>query len=187
MRTVTQLVPILAALVGGTVAAAPRECPPFGPVLPAPRNPSAHPLVQGTVAALSGALRELTAALEHSAVSVGVRSVHEDVGPALLDLHHTPPDAEAEGGVREVTAQTVYRVGSVTKVFTVLAALQLAEKGVLRMDDPVGRWVKEFKGGEWDEEDALDEVEWDEVTVESVATHLSGIGADSECVRPGDA
>lgn len=40
--------------------------------------------------------------------------------------------------------------------------------------------MKELKGGDWDDEDALDAVNWEEVTVDSVASHISGIGADRE-------
>ncbi|KAH6697266.1 beta-lactamase/transpeptidase-like protein [Plectosphaerella plurivora] len=164
-----------AALLGAGVNAAtatPRECPPLGPVLPPPRHPSENPLVQGTVELLREAFTA-SFGFQHSAVSVGVRSMYED--EPLLDFHHTPPDEGAKRGAKTVTAKTVYRIGSVTKVFTVLAALQLAEEGKLRMDDPVGKWVKGLEGGKGEE---MDVVRWEEVTLDGLATHLAGIGAD---------
>src|SRR5262245_30083753 len=43
------------------------------------------------------------------------------------------------------TADTVYRVGSVSKLFTDLAVMQLVERGDLDLDAPVTRYLPEFK------------------------------------------
>lgn len=50
---------------------------------------------------------------------------------------------EASPGV-PATAQTVYRVGSVSKLFTDIAIMQLAEAGELEIDAPVSRYLPEF-------------------------------------------
>ena len=42
------------------------------------------------------------------------------------------------------TAETVYRVGSVSKLFTDLAVMQLVEQGKLDLDMPVSRYLPEF-------------------------------------------
>ncbi|MGI8509342.1 MAG: serine hydrolase domain-containing protein, partial [Gemmatimonadaceae bacterium] len=42
------------------------------------------------------------------------------------------------------TAETVYRVGSVSKLFTDLGIMQLAEKGRVDLDAPVSRYVPDF-------------------------------------------
>ncbi len=51
-----------------------------------------------------------------------------------------------------VTPETLFELGSCSKAFTGLAILQLAEKGSLKLDDPVGKyipWLKlQFKGKE---------------------------------------
>ena len=41
--------------------------------------------------------------------------------------------------------QTVYRVGSVTKVFTALMLMQLRDAGKLYLDDPIEKYLPEFK------------------------------------------
>ena len=42
------------------------------------------------------------------------------------------------------TARTVYRVGSVSKLFTDIGVMQLVERGVLDLDAPVSRYVPDF-------------------------------------------
>lgn len=42
------------------------------------------------------------------------------------------------------TADTVYRVGSITKLFTATAAMQLAEEGRFDIDKPLQTWLPEF-------------------------------------------
>jgi len=43
------------------------------------------------------------------------------------------------------TAGTVYRVGSVSKLFTDLAVMKLAEQGTLNIDAPVGNYLPDFR------------------------------------------
>jgi CubicO group peptidase (beta-lactamase class C family) len=46
---------------------------------------------------------------------------------------------------KAATAETVYRVGSVSKLFTDVAVLQLVEKGTLDLDAPVTKYLPDFK------------------------------------------
>src|SRR4051794_3653553 len=43
------------------------------------------------------------------------------------------------------TAETVYRVGSVSKLFTDVAVMQLVEEGKIDIDAPVAKYIPEFK------------------------------------------
>jgi CubicO group peptidase (beta-lactamase class C family)/D-alanyl-D-alanine dipeptidase len=43
------------------------------------------------------------------------------------------------------TAATVYRVGSVSKLFTDLAVMRLVEQGVLNLDEPVTKYLPDFQ------------------------------------------
>ncbi|KAM6529657.1 hypothetical protein FALCPG4_007785 [Fusarium falciforme] len=175
----TRVVPtLLTVLAGLCLTADARQCPPLGPVLPPPKRPSQHPAVRAAIEGIINSLEAQTAGFNYSGVSVGVRSIYEDT--PFLDFHHTPSSPASKRGAKEVDASTVYRLGSVSKLFTVLAALKLAEDGVLSLDDPVGRWIPELSGrdGDPESEDELDRIEWQDVTVEDVAAHLSGIGGD---------
>lgn len=60
------------------------------------------------------------------------------------------------------TPQTVFRIGSITKLFTVVAILQLQEKGLLNVNDPIAKYIPDYPGG-------------DKITIHHLLSHLSGI------------
>ena len=149
-------------------------CPPLGPVLPVSKSPSSNEAVASNLEIAKDWFANLTAGFERTAVSLTVKSIHED--SPLLDLHHTPSRAD-ERSVSEVNAQTVYRVASISKVFSPLAALQIAG---INMDDPVTKYVPELRDlqNQQDEVNELTTIAWDDITVESLANHLSGFGSE---------
>ena len=63
---------------------------------------------------------------------------------------------------------TRFNLGSMNKMFTATAVMQLAEKGKLRLDDPISRYVDES----W-----LPKSITDRVTVQHLLTHTSGLGS----------
>jgi D-alanyl-D-alanine carboxypeptidase len=72
-------------------------------------------------------------------------SVAVQRGPELV-LARGYGYADLENGVR-ATAETVFRIGSVTKQFTAAAVLQLAEQGQLRLEDPITRFFPDYPTG----------------------------------------
>jgi CubicO group peptidase (beta-lactamase class C family) len=61
-----------------------------------------------------------------------------------------------------VTKDTVFRIASVSKLFTTLAILRLKDQGKLSLDDPLSRYVSEFPHG-------------DKITIRDMLQHTSGI------------
>lgn len=61
------------------------------------------------------------------------------------------------------TAETVYRIGSVTKQFTAAAIMQLVEQGKVRLNDPITRYLPEFP------------MQGHTVTVRHLLQHTSGV------------
>ncbi|KAH7217495.1 beta-lactamase/transpeptidase-like protein [Fusarium oxysporum] len=177
----TDSLPTLVTLFAGlqqVVDATPRYCPPYGPVLPAPRQASQHLAVQYAVDTITTVLKGQTGGFNLSGVSVGVKSIYED--EPLLDFHYTPSTVNPKEGARKINASTVYRLGSISKVFTVLAALRLAEDGVLSMNDPMTRWIPELAHRDGSHSrDELDVTHWTDITVGDAAAHLSGLGGDN--------
>jgi CubicO group peptidase (beta-lactamase class C family) len=149
------------------------NCPPLGPVLPAPKSPSSNNAVQFALVGLSAEFETLASSYNATAISIAVASIHEK-GP-MLDLGHTP-SIHNKRGTKKVDINTVYRIASVSKVFTVLALLQL--KGKINLADPVTKYVPELRQLK-KQEDTINDittVDWDEVTIDALASQLSDIG-----------
>lgn len=69
-------------------------------------------------------------------------------GLAVAVARHGEPLLREGGGMADVenevlmTADSVVRIGSLTKQFTAVAVLRLAEQGTLAVDDPLARWLE---------------------------------------------
>ncbi|MBS5659028.1 MAG: beta-lactamase family protein [Oscillibacter sp.] len=67
---------------------------------------------------------------------------------------------------RALTDDILYGVGSVSKIYTTVAVLQLAEKHRLSLDAPVTRYLKDFK---------MADLRYKDITVRMLLNHSSGI------------
>ncbi|MCW5978247.1 MAG: serine hydrolase [Bryobacteraceae bacterium] len=71
------------------------------------------------------------------------------------------------GDARSVAANTLFEIGSLTKVFTALLLADMAHRRELRFDDPVDRYLPaEFR---------TPERNWRAITLADLATHTSGL------------
>ena len=84
------------------------------------------------------------------------------------------PDYRFAGasGLADLTDDTpmapegAFRIGSITKMFTATVIVQLAEDGVLTLDDPLAQWLP----------DVADQLPYgDQITLRHLLTHTSGI------------
>ncbi|NOZ93238.1 MAG: beta-lactamase family protein [Acidobacteria bacterium] len=71
------------------------------------------------------------------------------------------------GGSQLVDAQTVFRIGSITKMMTAAGLMQLVETGAVRLDDPVTVYIPDFELAKPGQSAT--------VTVEQLLTHTSDI------------
>jgi CubicO group peptidase (beta-lactamase class C family) len=65
-----------------------------------------------------------------------------------------------------VTAETLFHLASVTKLFVGTAIVQLADRGLVELDAPVARYLPYFR---------LDDARYAQITVEQMLTHTSGM------------
>jgi serine-type D-Ala-D-Ala carboxypeptidase/endopeptidase len=79
-------------------------------------------------------------------------------------------DLEAK---RPVTADSLFRIASMSKAFTALAVLKLRDKGGLRLDDPAERYVPELKAWRYPTADSP------KITVRNLLTHTAGFVEDN--------
>ena len=61
------------------------------------------------------------------------------------------------------TTQTKFRLGSITKQFTAMAILILQERGKLKVEDPVGKYIDDAPKA------------WEGVTIHHLLTHTAGV------------
>ncbi|KAI0465882.1 beta-lactamase/transpeptidase-like protein [Xylaria cf. heliscus] len=169
--------PFGAFLLFSNVALAARDglCPPLGPVLPVPVNPSSHDSVKAAILTATDKFYNATAEFKTTGVSVAVKSIYET--SPILELHYTPP-VHDNTSTTEVGSETIYRVGSISKIFAVLSVLT---QGNMKLDDPITKYVPELlqlKSEAVPVANNITAVNWDQVTISSLASHMSGIGAD---------
>ncbi|KAF1968689.1 beta-lactamase/transpeptidase-like protein [Bimuria novae-zelandiae CBS 107.79] len=95
--------------------------------------------------------------------------------PLLWERHRTAKDLPSNTtGVRKVNGDTVYRLGSVSKVFTVLTFL--AEAGDVYWNSPITKFVPElakFAGRSSQVDfDPVRETDWDDITIGALASQF---------------
>lgn len=71
-----------------------------------------------------------------------------------------------------MTEHTVVNIGSITKTFTALSVLQLQEKGLINIDNPLVNYLPQFSPK------SRPGITPNAITVKSVITHTSGIQSD---------
>lgn len=68
---------------------------------------------------------------------------------------------------RKPDANTVFEIGSVTKVFTALALAEMVEQGMVKLDDPVGRYLPDSV--------KMPHFQDRQITLLDLAAHVSGL------------
>lgn len=107
-------------------------------------------------------------------------SIHE--AAPMFEYHHSPQNFDPSG-VSEVNSDTVYRLASMTKLFTVLGLLRIDN---VSFDDPITKYLPELRDihKEASAQDGIHVVDWDSITLEALAAHQGGIGADCKTLPP---
>ncbi|KAI1055640.1 hypothetical protein LB505_010033 [Fusarium chuoi] len=149
-----------------------KACPPLGAVFPAPQSPSQSSIVKKATSLLKAGLdAQICAQFNTSALSIGVKSIHED--DPLFTYQWTPPNPGE--GTDKVDEDTVFRIASGSKLFTALAA-HISDK--IDLEASVLKYLPELNKTAGD--DDIFSLKWEDITVGSLASHLSGVGVDSK-------
>lgn len=171
-----------------------QPCPLLGPNYPAPSSLSTSPIMKSALAKLTETLDKTIATGNTSdngpvypkTTSFSISLFSSENGssqpdkPYFFDYHHTAPSlAKSPSGVDSVDSNSIYRIGGLTQVFTVYAFL--AGAGDTYWNEPVTKYVPELKqaASEMDAQSFPTQyVDWEEVTMGELASHMSGIGRD---------
>jgi CubicO group peptidase (beta-lactamase class C family) len=135
-------------------------CSPTGPVLPpAPIPPE---IFSGIKSQLDEISKRTENPFNATVNSFSVVATSKD--DTVFSYFHTAPDRNATGK-QSLDRDTVYRVASVTRVFTVLA-LHLQHQ--TNLDDPITKYIAELQGHPG----------WNDVTLRMLSAQMSGINRD---------
>jgi CubicO group peptidase (beta-lactamase class C family) len=79
-----------------------------------------------------------------------------------------------------IERDTIFRIYSMTKPITVLSALILIDRGLLSLNDPIEKWIPEFRTGmsvyqSGDEKNMVTTPLTESITVKQLMTHTSGM------------
>ncbi|KAJ5501508.1 Beta-lactamase-like protein [Penicillium expansum] len=97
--------------------------------------------------------------------------------PFFWQYHHTAPTLNMSAvGSQAADKDSIYGIGGLTEVFTVWSLL-LTGDGDQIFDDPVTKYLPEL-GDNTREQDMIEKVRWNDVTVGQLSSHMSGIGRD---------
>lgn len=191
MKQAIFLLPLL-----GCLSSAAPNCPPLGPVFPKPPSDilSSSPAI---ISALSNLTSTFTArdldnntGAYSTSYSIEVWSATDPSGTPLWSWHHTAPNLTRSvgngtytntTGVRRVDKNTVYRLGSLTKIFTIYT--WLVQDGDVKWNTPITEYVPELQAvADRSSQDAVANVDWGDVTIGALASQMAGIVRD--CKSP---
>ncbi|KAI1861944.1 uncharacterized protein JN550_010575 [Neoarthrinium moseri] len=158
-------------------------CPLIGAYYPAPSllGTSEHVrnAVKGAEAQLKEALKNGTLDGNTTSLSIDVYSLHDE--SPLYTFHYTPEllISQRTVGVEKIDSNTVYRIGSVSKLWT--AYLYLITAGDRSWNYPITDFIPELAALAKERkasDNAIDNVAWEDITVGSLASHMAGLSRE---------
>ena len=109
-------------------------------------------------------LEEVVADHKYNASSFSVEVTSNK--QTLWSQYHTARTLnKTRPGVQHVDGDSLYRIASITKVFTTLGVLYQHETGNLTLDSPISKYIPELGG----------DIPWKDITLRILASQLSGI------------
>lgn len=179
LRLVNMLVKtfsIVAAYVLSVCIAAP-TCPLEGTVFPKPLQLATSEAIKAAVSSLTDTFSGITNGAQNYSFALEVFSAH-DPEPLFSVLHTAPNLATLNtAGVKVVDENTVFRLGSLTKIYTIYTFLINAGDKI--WNEPITKFVPELQAVT-NYSDPVTNTAWDEVTIGGLATQMTGIPRDCE-------
>ncbi|ORX95317.1 beta-lactamase/transpeptidase-like protein [Clohesyomyces aquaticus] len=174
----------LAALLSLLMAvpSAATSCPIYGPVFPTPTK-----LTESIVAksALQNLSESISASFEHgksaygpvdSTAAYAIQIFSLDTEDPLLEYYHDGTTLSNATGVRKIDGDSIFRIGSISKLLTIY--LFLAKLGDSLWNDPVTKHIPELRNRDRSQENPVEYVNWDGITLGALAGHVAGLPRD---------
>jgi CubicO group peptidase (beta-lactamase class C family) len=146
------------------------ECPVLGPTFPSDFDPLQSKSIQDAIAGFP----KLVDALFESTINKANASFHIDVfstytNKSIYSYSHVGDTHKEALTAGKLDDETIFRIGSVSKLLTMSTLLNTAGLDVLR--DPVTKYLPELGGNT-----ERNQIIWEEVTVGALAMQQGGTG-----------
>lgn len=177
---------LLLVLCTAPLTTAVNLCPLLGPIYPPPTDLSHDATFSAALQNITTTIQDAVNSDKLSSDSISMQIFDGSDSGSLLSLSYTADAINTTLGVSKVDENTVFRIGSTSKLWTML--LMLIENGFTSLHDPVAQYIPELRQAVFElarnssmRQDGIDFTKWNEVTVGELATHLAGIARDCKC------
>jgi CubicO group peptidase (beta-lactamase class C family) len=150
------------------------NCPLLGPVFPAPTELKSSSAIKAAIQTFPKLLEQALGAglLDNETTSFSLNIFSGD--DTLFETHFAAPGLNGSLAAGTLNNQTVYRVGSLSKLWSMYTFLLSAPGN--QLDQPITKFIPELVNAS--SENLGDGTEWEDITIRSLAGHLSGLGRD---------
>lgn len=186
MAALTRLPSLLLLLSTISITNAIHLCPLLGPIYPRPTDLSHDASFNAAMQNITNTLQDSINAGKFSGDSLSIQIFDASDAGSLFSLSYTAEDVNKTLGVSQVDENTVFRIGSTSKLFTMF--MILIDNGFASMQDPIANYIPELRQAVNElshnatmSQNGIDFTKWNEVTVGQLASHLAGIARDCKC------
>ncbi|KAI1738258.1 beta-lactamase/transpeptidase-like protein [Xylaria scruposa] len=181
MQQYTKPVVLLSLWSWGSLVLGIPFCPFPGAAFPKPVNLAESPTVQAALSKLTAAFEifDQTSSNNPNGTSWSLQIFSASSDEPLWEHYHTANNLLDDDGSGNITVgpDTIYRLGSLTKIFTMLTFL--AEAGDSYLNDPVTKHVPELEVlAAKAPSDPIMNVDWSSITLGNLASQMAGIIRD---------
>lgn len=176
-RTATPYLALLSCATSLATAIPTEDCPNSGPAFSSDFDLTSTDAFQDAIAAMPEHIEGLLAAGQVNSntttFSIDVFSIATN--ESVYSYHHAAPALNGTLTAGKLDDESIYRIGSVSKLFTAYAILSTADIEVF--EHPVTQYLPELAGNK-----GPGKIIWEDVTVGALASQQAGAGGMRECL-----
>ncbi|KAJ5972408.1 uncharacterized protein N7479_002326 [Penicillium vulpinum] len=169
----------LSALALSAKATKTTGCPLLGPAFPAPTALSKDPIFISKAEELTSKLNKAIEDGSLPSISFAAQVYSSEEEESAFQFYHTDdPVKFGSVGVQKVDEDTMFRIGSISKLWTMFLFMTL--EGTRYFHEPISKYVPELqtKYRPKQAKDKINYLQWGDVTIGELASHQAGLARD---------
>ncbi|CAG8382869.1 unnamed protein product [Penicillium salamii] len=151
-------------------------CPLLGPAFPAPTALSKDETFLSATEGLTSKLHKAIDNGDLPSISFALQIFNGQEPNSAFSFYHTDEIIKfGNVGVNEVDENTIFRIGSISKLWTMF--LYMTFGGIRHFHEPITKYIPELRAnqGSSKSSNAIDQVQWEDVTIGELASHQAGV------------